>query len=75
MDRTLLEHECAEVFEVVFKDFPLVHVVFHKLDRGKFEQDLSSTSGAPWVCDVDIVRIEMYFHMKYSSHSYGRRTG
>jgi hypothetical protein len=35
MDRTLLEQECAEVFEEVFKNFPLVHVLFHKLDRVK----------------------------------------
>ena len=35
MDRTLLEQECAEVFEEVFKDFPLAHVLFHYLDRGK----------------------------------------
>ena len=35
MDRTLLEQECAEVFEEAFKDFPLSHVLFHKLDRVK----------------------------------------
>jgi hypothetical protein len=35
MDRTLLEQECAEVFEEAFKDFSFVHVLFHKLDRGK----------------------------------------
>jgi hypothetical protein len=35
MDRTLLERECAEVFEEAFKDFPLTHVLFHKLHRGK----------------------------------------
>jgi hypothetical protein len=31
----LCEQECAEVFEESFKDFPLTHVLFHKLDRGK----------------------------------------
>ncbi len=35
MDRTLLEQECVEVFEETFKDFPLAHVLFHKLNRGK----------------------------------------
>jgi hypothetical protein len=35
MDRTLLEQECAEVFEESFQDFPLTHVFFHNLDRGK----------------------------------------
>jgi hypothetical protein len=35
MDRTLLEQECVEVFEEAFKDFPLAHVLFQKLDRGK----------------------------------------
>ncbi len=35
MDRTLFEQECAEVFEEGFKDFPLEHVLFHKIDRGK----------------------------------------
>ncbi len=35
MDRTLLEQERADVFEEAFKDFPLAHVLFHKLDRGK----------------------------------------
>ncbi len=37
MDRTLLEQECAEVFEEVFKDFLLTHVLFHKLDRDKLD--------------------------------------
>ncbi len=35
MDRTLLEQECAEVFEEVFQDFPLTLILFHKLDRDK----------------------------------------
>ncbi len=35
MDRILLEQECAEVLEEAFKDFPLAHVSFHNLDRGK----------------------------------------
>jgi hypothetical protein len=35
MDRTLLEQECVEVFEEAFKNFPLAHGFFHKLDRGK----------------------------------------
>ncbi len=35
MDRTLLEQECAEVFEETFKDFLLSYVLFHKLDRDK----------------------------------------
>jgi hypothetical protein len=35
MDRILLEQECVEVLEEAFKDFPLVHVSFHNLDRGK----------------------------------------
>ncbi len=35
MDRILLEQECSEVLEEVFKDFPLEHVSFHNLDRGK----------------------------------------
>ena len=35
MDRTLLEQECAEVFEEEFKNFPMAHVFFHNLDRDK----------------------------------------
>jgi hypothetical protein len=35
MDRSLFEQECAEVFEETFKHFPLSHIFFHDLDRGK----------------------------------------
>jgi hypothetical protein len=35
MDRILLEQECAEVFEESFKDFPMAHIFFQNLDRGK----------------------------------------
>jgi hypothetical protein len=35
MDRILLDQECTDVFEEVFEEFPLAHILFHKLDRGK----------------------------------------
>jgi hypothetical protein len=35
MDRIWLDQECTDVFEEVFEEFPLAHILFHKLDRGK----------------------------------------